>query len=81
MEQLHLSASSTTIFTFVLVTSCSIILVHIRVFLVYRKGLVSVSSPTASLYHFRTRAELDRFLEASQIRERAIERITNVIGT
>ncbi|KAK4845530.1 hypothetical protein QYF36_006169 [Acer negundo] len=28
-----------------------------------------------------TRAELDRYLEASQIRERAIERITNVIGT
>ncbi|VVA96844.1 unnamed protein product [Arabis nemorensis] len=28
-----------------------------------------------------TRAELDMYLEASQIRERAIERITNVIGT
>ncbi|GMY09625.1 ribulose-1,5 bisphosphate carboxylase/oxygenase large subunit N-methyltransferase, chloroplastic [Fagus crenata] len=28
-----------------------------------------------------TREELDRYLEASQIRERAIERITNVIGT
>ncbi|CAM8983373.1 unnamed protein product [Rhodiola kirilowii] len=28
-----------------------------------------------------TRAELDRYLEASQIRERAIERITNVVGT
>ncbi|KAF5482635.1 hypothetical protein F2P56_003189 [Juglans regia] len=28
-----------------------------------------------------TRAELDRYLEASQIRERAIERITDVIGT
>ncbi|CAL1356179.1 unnamed protein product [Linum trigynum] len=28
-----------------------------------------------------TRAELDRYLEASQIRERAIERINNVIGT
>ncbi|KAI9178312.1 hypothetical protein LWI28_024989 [Acer negundo] len=28
-----------------------------------------------------TRAELDRYLEASQISERAIERITNVIGT
>ncbi|XP_050207052.1 ribulose-1,5 bisphosphate carboxylase/oxygenase large subunit N-methyltransferase, chloroplastic [Mercurialis annua] len=28
-----------------------------------------------------TRAELDRYLEASQIRVRAIERITNVIGT
>ncbi|KAK1568713.1 hypothetical protein Q3G72_027812 [Acer saccharum] len=28
-----------------------------------------------------TRAELDRYLEASQIRERVIERITNVIGT
>lgn len=28
-----------------------------------------------------TRAELDRYLEASQIRQRAIERITGVIGT
>ncbi|KAM3684515.1 hypothetical protein ACB094_11G052200 [Castanea mollissima] len=28
-----------------------------------------------------TREELDRYLEASQIRERAIERVTNVIGT
>ncbi|CAM8978757.1 unnamed protein product [Rhodiola kirilowii] len=28
-----------------------------------------------------TRAELDRYSEASQIRERAIERITNVVGT
>ncbi|KAK6259608.1 SET domain - like 6 [Theobroma cacao] len=28
-----------------------------------------------------TRAELDRYLEASQIRQRAIERVTNVIGT
>ncbi|KAK7393766.1 hypothetical protein VNO78_22330 [Psophocarpus tetragonolobus] len=28
-----------------------------------------------------TQAELDRYLEASQIRERAIERINNVIGT
>ncbi|KAL5581689.1 hypothetical protein UlMin_014131 [Ulmus minor] len=28
-----------------------------------------------------TRAELDRYLEASQIRERAIERVTNVVGT
>ena len=29
----------------------------------------------------RTRTELDMYLEASQIRERAIERITNVVGT
>jgi hypothetical protein len=28
-----------------------------------------------------TRTELDMYLEASQIRERAIERITNVVGT
>uniref|UniRef100_A0A7N0TEA0 SET domain-containing protein n=1 Tax=Kalanchoe fedtschenkoi TaxID=63787 RepID=A0A7N0TEA0_KALFE len=28
-----------------------------------------------------TPAELDRYLEASQIRERAVERITNVVGT
>ncbi|KAH7533519.1 ribulose-1,5 bisphosphate carboxylase/oxygenase large subunit N-methyltransferase, chloroplastic isoform X2 [Ziziphus jujuba] len=28
-----------------------------------------------------TREELDRYLEASQIRERAIERVTNVVGT
>lgn len=41
----------------------------------------SVFFPTASLYYFRTREELDRYLEASQIRERAIERVTNVIGT
>ncbi|CAM8978763.1 unnamed protein product [Rhodiola kirilowii] len=36
-------------------------------------------SPYSLLYW--TRAELDRYLEASQIRERAIERITNVVGT
>lgn len=45
------------------------------------KGLLSVFSSTAFLYHFRTREELDRYLEASQIRERAIERVTNVVGT
>jgi hypothetical protein len=45
------------------------------------KGSTLSSSPIASLYHFRTRAELDTYLEASQIRERAIERITNVTGT
>jgi len=39
------------------------------------------SSPVEHLYHFRSQAELDRYLEASQIRERAIERINNVIGT
>ncbi|XP_030965829.1 ribulose-1,5 bisphosphate carboxylase/oxygenase large subunit N-methyltransferase, chloroplastic isoform X2 [Quercus lobata] len=33
-----------------------------------------------SLLYWR-REELDRYLEASQIRERAIERVTNVIGT
>lgn len=33
------------------------------------------------LCHFRSQAELDRYLEASQIRERAIERINSVIGT
>lgn len=37
--------------------------------------------PTASLCRFRTRAELDKYLEASQIRERAIERINDVTGT
>ncbi|RYR15582.1 hypothetical protein Ahy_B04g072417 [Arachis hypogaea] len=31
--------------------------------------------------HFKPQAELDRYLEASQIRERAIDRINNVIGT
>lgn len=36
---------------------------------------------TAFIYHFRTREELDRYLEASQIRQRAIERVTNVVGT
>lgn len=41
----------------------------------------SVFFPTASLCHFRTRSELDKYLEASQIRERAIERINNVTGT
>ncbi|KAK7818765.1 ribulose-1 [Quercus suber] len=50
-------------------------------FFYYGKGLLSVFFPTASLYYFRTREELDRYLEASQIRERAIERVTNVIGT
>lgn len=35
----------------------------------------------ALLFRFRTREELDRYLEASRIRERAIERVTNVIGT
>lgn len=40
-----------------------------------------MSSPTASLRRFRTRSELDRYLEASQIRERAIERSNDVIGT
>lgn len=37
--------------------------------------------PTASIYDFRTRSELDTYLVASQIRERAIERINNVTGT
>lgn len=37
--------------------------------------------PTVILCHFRTRSELDRYLEASQIRERAIERINDVTGT
>lgn len=52
-----------------------------RVLPCYRKGLLSVFPSTVSLYRFRTRAELDRYLEASQIRQRAIERVTNVIGT
>jgi hypothetical protein len=38
-------------------------------------------SCTASIYRFRTRAELDTYLVASPIRERAIQRITDVIGT
>ncbi|XP_059282647.1 ribulose-1,5 bisphosphate carboxylase/oxygenase large subunit N-methyltransferase, chloroplastic [Lycium ferocissimum] len=37
------------------------------------------TQPYSLLYW--TRSELDRYLEASQIRERAIERINNVIGT
>ncbi|KAK1439754.1 hypothetical protein QVD17_05574 [Tagetes erecta] len=37
------------------------------------------TQPYSLLYW--TRAELDRYLEASQIRERAIERINNVTGT
>lgn len=53
----------------------------LRVFLLLWKGSSLSFSPTAFLYYFRTREELDRYLEASQIRERAIERITNVIGT
>jgi len=32
-------------------------------------------------YYCRTRAELDAYLVASPIRERAIQRITDVIGT
>lgn len=45
------------------------------------KGLCSVVCPTAYLIYFRTPSELDRYLEASQIRERAIERINSVTGT
>ncbi|KAJ8445651.1 hypothetical protein Cgig2_009052 [Carnegiea gigantea] len=45
------------------------------------KGVLLVSSPTASLCVFRTRSELDRYLEASQIRERAIGRSNDVVGT
>ncbi|KAK8346062.1 hypothetical protein V6Z12_A07G189900 [Gossypium hirsutum] len=48
---------------------------------ILEKGLLSDFLSTASLYCFRTRAELDRYLEASQIRQRAIERVTDVIGT
>ncbi|XP_027343817.1 histone-lysine N-methyltransferase setd3 isoform X2 [Abrus precatorius] len=47
-------------------------------------GLTSstlLTSLLRHLCHFRSQAELDRYLEASQIRERAIERINNVIGT
>ncbi|KZV31358.1 ribulose-1,5 bisphosphate carboxylase/oxygenase large subunit N-methyltransferase, chloroplastic [Dorcoceras hygrometricum] len=36
---------------------------------------------TATPCNFRTRSELDRYLEASQIRQRAIERINDVTGT
>ncbi|KAG4132876.1 hypothetical protein ERO13_D08G059301v2 [Gossypium hirsutum] len=36
---------------------------------------------TVSLYCFRTRSELDRYLKASQIRLRAIERIADITGT
>lgn len=50
-------------------------------FSLFSEGLLSGFSSTAFLYHFRTREELDRYLEASQIRERAIERVTNVVGT
>lgn len=45
------------------------------------EGLCSVVFPTASPYSFRAPSELDRYLEASQIRERAIERINSVTGT
>ena len=53
----------------------------LRVLPCRRKGLLSDFPSTASLYRFRTRAELDMYLEASQIRQRAIERVTDVIGT
>lgn len=46
----------------------------------FGKSLLSDFS-TAFMYPFRTREELDRYLEASQIRQRAIERVTNVVGT
>uniref|UniRef100_A0A7C9CSB8 [Ribulose-bisphosphate carboxylase]-lysine N-methyltransferase n=1 Tax=Opuntia streptacantha TaxID=393608 RepID=A0A7C9CSB8_OPUST len=49
--------------------------------MVCRKGVLSVSSATASLHGFRTRSELDRYLEASKIRERAIEMSNDVAGT
>ena len=35
----------------------------------------------AYTYYYRTRSELDTYLVASHIRERAIERITDVTGT
>lgn len=44
-------------------------------------GLRSVGFSTAAPCDFRTRSELDRYLEASQIRQRAIERINDVTGT
>lgn len=48
-------------------------------------SLPCLDSPTHSciayLIYFRTPSELDRYLEASQIRERAIERINSVTGT
>lgn len=45
------------------------------------KDLLSDFSPTAAIYHCRTRSELDTFLVASPIRKRAVERITDVTGT
>lgn len=35
----------------------------------------------AYTYYYRTRSELDTYLVASYMRERAIERITDVTGT
>lgn len=84
MEQLYFSLTSTALFTSVLVNSTLNYLFQVeslRVFLLLWKGSTLSFFPTASLYYFRTREELDRYLEASQIRERAIERVTNVIGT
>ncbi|GFQ03013.1 ribulose-1 5 bisphosphate carboxylase/oxygenase large subunit n-methyltransferase chloroplastic [Phtheirospermum japonicum] len=40
-----------------------------------------IGFPTAAPCNFRTRSELDRYLEASEIRQRAIERINDVTGT
>lgn len=88
MEQLYLCLASTALFTSILVSFWSFTAwgqvgrTFQEFFLSYhRKGLLSVLFPTAFLYHFRTRAELDKYLEASQIRERAIERINDVTGT
>lgn len=88
MEQLYLCLASTALFTSILVSFWSFTAwgqlgrTFQEFFLSYhRKGLLSVLFPTAFLYHFRTRAELDMYLEASQIRERAIERINDVTGT
>ena len=84
MEQLYFSLTSTALFTSVLVNSTLNYLFQVeslRVFLLLWKGSTLSFFHTASLYYFRTREELDRYLEASQIRERAIERVTNVIGT
>lgn len=84
MEQLHLSLAEAALFASLLVSLCVKQSMEelAAVFVVYTYlGLCSVGFSTAAPCDFRTRSELDRYLEASQIRQRAIERINDVTGT
>lgn len=75
MVQLYIGLTSSTLLTSILVLefSCS--------YQCLKKGLLSKFSYTVQYCRFRSQSELDRYLKASQIRERAIERTNNVVGT